>query len=150
MTVELATIRQDVYSALRTLLVANKPTYDISETTHTYSIVAEYGRADTAFPCIVLNKAEIDIQLLNIDGSGENAKITVQLDLYALELHRKVAIDAGLDSVQNTILNNQDDFKDDDNLLLQQDPFDESNTTPFNDNQQLLNTASLIVKLELK
>jgi len=150
MTVSTTTLRQDVYSAIRTLLVANKPTYDYGDDTFTYSIVAEYGRQSSSFPYIVLNKSEIKPTLLNLDGSGEDYEIDIQLDIYALEQHRKVAIDAALDSIQNTFIDNQSSLKSTDGLLLQQEPFDESNTTPFTDNGQVLNTASLVISMKLQ
>ena len=147
MTVQPETIRQNVYDAINTLLVANKPSYTYKGTEFEYTIVAEYGRQASSFPYIVLNKALIGVELLNIDGSGEDFKISVQLDIFALELHRKKNVDVALDSIQNTFLTNQTSLKDTDGLLLMQEPFDESNTTPFEDNGQVLNTASLIIKM---
>lgn len=149
MTVQPETIRQDVYSAIRTLLVANKPSYTYDNATIEYTLVAEYGRQSSSFPYIVLNKALIGVELLNIDGSGEEYEVSIQLDIYALELHRKVAVDVALDSIQNTFLTNQSSLKSTDGILLMQDPFDESNTTPFDDNGQVLNTASIIIKMNL-
>ncbi len=145
-----ATIRQGVYSAIRAILVANKPSYTYDGTTYEYSIVAEYGRQNSSFPYIVLNKAVIAPVLLNIDGSGEDYEISVQFDLYALEQHRKSVIDIALDSIQNTFIDNQDSLKSEYSLLLMQEPFDESNTTPFSDKNQILNTASLVIKLKLQ
>jgi len=148
--VSVAKIRQDVYSAIKTLLVANKPSYTYNDVEYEYTIVAEYGRQASVFPYIVLNKALIGVELLNIDGSGEDYEVSVQLDIFALELHRKIAIDVALDSIQNTFLTNQSSLKSTDGLLLMQEPFDESNTTPFEDNGQVLNTASLIIKMKLQ
>ena len=150
MTVTTTALRQDVYSAIRTLLVANKPTYDYGGDTFTYSIVAEYGRQNSSFPYIVLNPASVEVTLLNTDGSGEDYEVEVQLDFYAKEQHRKVAIDAGVDSVMDTIIDNQASLKSTDGLLLMQDPFDESNTTQFEDMQQVLNTKSLGIKVKVQ
>ena len=150
MVVESETIRQGVYSAIRTLLVANKPSYTYKDVEYEYTIVAEYGRQDASFPYIVLNKALINPMLLSLSGEGEIYEISVQLDIYALELHRKIVIDVALDSIQNTFLTNQSSLKSTDGLLLMQEPFDESNTTPFEDNGQVLNTASLIIKMKLQ
>lgn len=150
MTVSVETLRQDIYSAIRTLLVANKPSYTYNSVEYTYTIVAEYGRQNSSFPYIVLNKALIGVTLLNVDGSGEDYEVEVQLDIYALELHRKIVIDTALGSIQNTFIDNQSSLKSTDGLLLMQEPFDESNTTPFEDNGQVLNTASIIIKLKLQ
>jgi len=143
-------LRQDVYSAIRTLLVANKPTYDYGSETFTYSIVAEYGRQNASFPYIVLNPASVNVELLCLDGSAPDYMIEVQLDFYAKEQHRRVAIDAGADSVMDTIIDNQASLKSTDGLLLMQDPFDESNTTQFDDSQQVLNTKSLVIKVKVQ
>jgi len=148
MTISTETIRQSVYSVVRALLVANKPNYSYDNATQTYSIVAEYGRQNAVFPYVVMNPASINVELLNVDGSGEDYMADVQLDLYALEAHRKVAIDAGLDSIRNTILTNQSSLQTS-GLLLMQEPFDESNTTPFEDSGQVLNTSSIILKMKL-
>jgi len=142
-------IRQDVYSAIRTLLIANKPSYEYGGTTYEFTIVAEYGRQNASFPYVVLNPALIDVALLNLDGSGEDYEIELQLDLFALEKHRQVAIDSGADSIQNTIINNQTSLQTTNSLLLMQDPFDESNTTPFEDSSQVLNTKTLMIKMKL-
>jgi len=150
MAVDPTTLRQDVYTAIRTLLVANKPSYDYDSTTFEYSIVAEYGGQSVDFPYIVINPANAKPELLNIDGSGEDYVVNVQLDFYAIEQHRKKAIDVGVDSVRATFLNNQSGLKSTDGLLLMQEPFDESNTTPFEDNNQKLNTASMIIKLKVQ
>ena len=71
--VDVASIEQDVYSAIRTLLVANKPTYDRTisgtETTFTYTILSEYPEDNTKFPCIIIDESEVNINLINLDGS---------------------------------------------------------------------------------
>ena len=150
MAVNPTTLRQDIYAAIRTLLVANKPSYDFADVTFEYSIVAEYGGQSDEFPYIVINPANVKPELLNIDGSGEDYMVEVQLDFYALEQHRKKAVDVGVDSVRATFINNQASLKSTNGLLLMQEPFDESNTTPFEDNNQKLNTSSMVIKLKVQ
>ena len=65
MAIDVTTIAQDVFSVIQALLVANKPSYDISGTTVEYSIVAEYGGQNTDFPYIVLVPAIIEAELLS-------------------------------------------------------------------------------------
>ena len=147
--VDVESIRQDVFTALRTILVANVPTYTYASTEFTYSVIAEYSRQAADFPYILLNPALVKVELLNADGSGEEYSIIVQLDLYALELHRRQAIDVGIDSIRKTIIDNQSVLKDTYDLLLDQDPFDESETAPFEDNTQALNTGSIMLRMKL-
>ena len=149
MTVSPATIRQDVYSAVRTLLVANKPTYTYDSATQTYSIVAEYGRQASSFPYIVINPASVQVILLDLDGSGEDYAIEVQLDFYALESHRKKAIDAGQDSARNTFIGNISTFISTDKLSPQEDFWTDTPSPPFQDNGQIINTGSSIVRFKL-
>lgn len=149
MTVSTETLRQDIYSTIRNLLVANKPSYTYDGTDYEYSVVASYGRQASSFPYVVLSPAQVNVTLLNMDGSGEDYDVSVQLDFYALEIHRKKAIDVGIDSVRNTLISNQSSLASD-GLYLTQEPFDESNTTPFEDRQQVINTGSLIINMRLK
>ena len=149
MAVQKETLRQNVYTTIRNLLIANKPSYTYNGTTYSFTIIAEYGRESASFPYIVLNPALVELELLNIDGSGEDYLVNIQLDLYSLELHRKITVDIAMDSIMNTIIDNQSSLKSN-NLLLMADPFDESNTTPFEDNNQVLNTKSIIIKMKLQ
>lgn len=150
MAVVSATVRQGTYSAIRTLLVANKPTYTpTGGTLQTYSIVAEYPKDNPSFPLIVLNSPLVDPTLITMDGSGNEQPIDVQLDLYTKEAHGMKAIDAGMDSIQATILDNQATLKDTDKLVLMEDAFDESNPSNFEENNQQINTKSVIIKMKL-
>ncbi len=150
MTVNVLTLKQDVFVALRTLIVNNKPTYEYGDKTQTYTLEATLPRTNPSFPIVVLNKANISIVLLNLDGSGEDYEITVQLDFYVKELHGDKAVDAGQDGLRNTFLNNKDNFDTDDGLLFAEDFWDDSNVTPFIDNNQVLKTGGSIVKFILK
>lgn len=155
MTVLSATIRQNVYSAIRTLLVANKPTYNVTENaidgeiTKTYTIDSEYPRKNPTFPLIVLNSANISPTLITLDGGTNEQGIDVQLDLYAKESDGMKAIDVGMDGVQDMFLTNQSTLKDTNKLVLMEDAFDESNPSNFEEGNQMVNTKSVIVKLKL-
>ena len=144
------TISSDVFTALRTLIIANKPTYVYNGTTFTYTLVAEYPRDNPTFPVVVLNESSVSVSLINLDGSGEDYKVEVQLDFYAKELHGKKAIDAGRDGLKATFINNISNFKDTDGLNPMEDFWDDSNTTPFQDRNQLINTGSSLIKFNLK
>jgi hypothetical protein len=151
MAVTEASMRQDVFSALNTLLAANKPTYtDPDGNTQTYTIVAEFQEDNPTFPQIAINKAMVSLTLQNMDGTGRDYGVEVQLDFYTKGKHGKKAIDAGMDSVQNTILDNQSSLRTTDGLLLMEEPFDESNNDTFETNNQVINTASLILRFSVQ
>ncbi len=150
MVVSSITIRNDVYDAIRTLLVANKPSYtDKDDNIREYTILSEFSRDNPSFPQIVINSANINVSLITLDGGTNEQMVDVQLDFYEKQDFGFGAIESGIDSVQNTILTNQSSLKDDDKLVLMEEPFDESNPANFEENNQQINTKSFIIKLKL-
>ncbi len=150
MTVLSATIRQGVYSAVRTLLVANKPTYtDPDDETQEYTITAEFQAENPTLPSIAINSALISPILITLDGGTNEQGIAVQLDLYVKDKHGYKGIDAGVDGIQAAFLDNQTSLKDDDKLVLMEDAFDESNPVEFTSFNQQIKTKSIIVRMKL-
>ena len=147
-------VAQGVYDAIETLILANKPTFTRTiqgtSTDFTYTLKAEYSRENPDFPQVVLNKANISIILLNLDGSGEDYGIEVQLDFYTKELHGKKAIDEGQDSLRATFIGNLSAFDTDNGLIPQEDFWDDSNSAVFSEGNQIVNTASSLIKFKLK
>ena len=151
MAVSATTITQDVFTALRTLIIANKPTYTYNGTTFTYTMVAEYPKDNPTFPVVVLNESSVNVVLLTFDGGGRDYGIEVQLDFYAKEAHGKKAIDAGRDSLRNTFLNNIPTFINDDGLIPMDDFWDDSNISSLQESKnQIINTGSSLLKFMLK
>ena len=150
MVIKTATVTTDVFTALRALIVANKPTYVYDGTTFTYNLVSEYPRTNPTFPVVVLNKANISLALVNLDASGEDYSVEVQLDFYAKELHRINAIEAGQDGLRATFVGNIEKFKDTDGLIPMEDFWDDSDAVPFKDRNQVVHTGSSIVKFSLR
>lgn len=148
MTVSTATIYEDVYDAIRTLLVANKPTYTYDGTVYTYNIIAEYGRADASFPCIVLNKSMIKMSLLTLDSGTHDYIIEVQMDLYAKEKHGKKVLDTALSSLLDLFVTNFSTLDTDNSLVPMEDFWDDSNNSEFEDRNQVLNTVSVIMRFK--
>lgn len=148
--VSVLAVSQDVFTALRTLIIANKPTYTYNSVTYTYTLVAEYPRDNPTFPIIVLNESSVNVSLINLDGSGEDYKVEVQLDFYAKELHGKKAIDAGRDGLRVTFINNISNFKDTNGLNPMENFWEDSNTDVFQDKNQVINTGSSIIRFKLK
>jgi hypothetical protein len=144
-----STLRQSVFAAINAMLIANKPTYTFNGTLYTYSIVAEYPSNDSVFPCIVLNKAVITPGAINMDASGIEITAKVKVDIYSPEKHGKKAIDVAMDKVMDALIDNKDTLKTTYGILLDDDFFDESNSTVFEDKKQILNTVSAIIKVTI-
>ncbi len=150
MAIAIATMYEDVYDAIRTILVANKPTYTYNEVEYTYDILAEYHNKDAAFPQIVLNKAMININMITMDGSGQDYMIEVQMDLYAKDAHGKGAIDQALSQLMATFLSAQASLKSDNSMVTQDDFWEVSSSDVFDDKNQTLNTVSAIMRFKYK
>lgn len=148
--VAISTVRADVFSAISALLIANKPTYTYDSATYTYDTVATFPESNSSFPCIVLNPASVKIMLLNLDGSGEDYSIEVELEFYAKGSHGKKAIDTALDQVMQTFITNISTFNTTNSLLPMEDYLEESNIDIFESNKQIINTAGLRVRFKLK
>ena|SRR3990167_2618949 len=152
MAVSASAIETDVFTALRTLIIANKPSYTrvVSgvETTFTYTMVAEYPRDNPTFPIVVLNESKVNVSLLALDGSGTDYQIEATLDFYAKEQHGKKAISVGRDGLRATFINNLTNFKEIDKLYPMEDFWDDSNISPFQEGNQLINTGSSLIKFK--
>lgn len=152
--VDVEKIEQDVFTAIRALIIANKPTYTRTdqgvEEEFTYNVEAEYPRENPSFPMIVINEPEVDIALINMDGSGEDYPVEVQLDFYAKEIHGKKAISEGKDPMRATFIGNRTSFDIDNGLLMDKNFWNDSNTSFFKNDNQLINTASVVLKFRLK
>jgi hypothetical protein len=147
--IALASIRQGVFEAIRALLVNNKPTYTYNSATQTYNIYAEYPRSNPSFPCIVINKASIEDERLTMDALTGDESIEVQLDFYAKELHGKKAIDAGVDGAMNTIIGNIATFQSSNGIVPQSDFWTDNGSSTFEENNQVVNTASSLMRFRL-
>lgn len=146
-----ATLSQDVFTALRTLIIANKPNYTYNGTIFTYTLVAEYPKDNPSFPVVVLNESSVNVVLLTYDGGGRNYGVEVQLDFYAKEAHGKKAIDAGRDGLRNTFIENISAFINTDGLIPMEDFWDDSNIASLQESKnQIINTGSSLVKFMLK
>jgi len=145
-----AAIRQGVFARLRTLILANLPTYTYNSGTITYTMVASFPRDNPSFPVVVLNTASIKMIPINLSGDTQDYEVEVQIDFYAKELHGKLAIDTGQDELCASFIANRSAFDTADGLLLG-DPFwDDSNISEFTSGNQVLNTGSSMVRFILK
>lgn len=150
MAVSASTIRQDVFTAIRALIIANKPTYTYDGTVYTYGVVAEYPRDNPNFPSIVLNKSNINVIPLTMDAETLDYTVEVKLDFYAKELHGKKAIDVAQDGLLATFIGNISTFIVTDGIIPQEDFWTDDASTIFEDNKQIINSATSTMRFTLK
>ena len=150
MAVSTSTLQSDVFTALRTLIIANKPSYIYDGDTYEYTLVSEYPRSNPTFPIVVLEKSKVKLSLVNLDGSGEDYELEIQLDFYAKEQHGTKAIEVGQQSLMSTFAGNITNFKDTDGLMPQQDFWEDGAGDTFQDKNQLINTSSSVVRFSLR
>ena|SRR3990167_5666244 len=150
MTISASAIKTDFFTAIRALVIANKPTYTFNGSTITYNVEAEYGGENPTFPMVVVNSSKVKLVLLNLDGSGNDYALETQLDFYAKELHGKKAIEVGQQSLMATFIGNIETFNTTDGILPMEDFWEDSNIDTFQDKNQLLNTGSSLIRFKLK
>ena len=143
-------VAEELFTVLETLILANKPTYTFNGSTITYTLVATYPNSNPSFPLVVLNQGSINVIPVNLDGTGEDYEIEVKLDFYAKEAHGIRAIVVGKDSLRKTFIGNRSNFETNDGLVSQADFWEDSNISAFEDRNQIVNTASVLVRFMLK
>jgi hypothetical protein len=94
----LATIRADTYSALRTLIDANK----ISGST----VVNSFPDSTPSFPCYILPMPEVNLDEPTMDGSTRQYRLEVPMEVYATRAQGQVKIAQMLDNLQATLEGN--------------------------------------------
>ena len=143
--VGITTIEQDTYTTLRSLINANLPSYTYNGIEITYTLLSEFPYETPTFPLIIVNECKVSVKLLNLDGSGEEYTIEIQIDFYAKAIHGKKAISVGRDSLRNTFINNLSNFDIDNGLLPKDDFWDDSNVSVFEAGNELLNIGSVMI-----
>lgn len=149
MTVQLATIGQNVFTVMRTLILANLPTYSYDGTPFTYTFYSEYPKENPSFPCVVMNDSDIDSEMITMDGATGDYPIEFRLEFYAKEVHGMKAIAVGKDGLRDTFINNIPNFISNDNIVPQEDFWSDTGGSPFKDNNQLINMKTSIVRFKL-
>ena len=149
MVVSKSTLRQDIFTALRTLIVAHKPTYTYNGSTITYTLVSAFNDDNPVLPCIVLNESMVNVKPITLDAQTQDYAVEISLDFYAKQLHGKKAIDAGQDSLLATFITNISTFISTDNLEPQEDFWTDEASSDFKSNEQIINTATSNVKFKV-
>lgn len=145
-----STLKPELFVVLRTLILANKPTYTYNSGTITYTLLASFPRVNPVFPCVVLNESSVTISKLTLDSATFEYVISVQLDFYAPELHGQKAIGTAQSALANTFLGNSSTFDTSNGLVFAEVPWEDSNIDQFTNGVQVLHTGSSTVRFILK
>ena len=141
-TVELATIRQDVFSNLYTLINNNKPSG--------WNVFASLPEDEASFPCMIINSANVKPIIVTLDSGGFIVEeIDAMIEFFVLAKSGDKKVEEGRDNVQNTLLSNQATL-DTYGLYLREDPFDDSNLDFTVYNNEKVRTGSSIIRMGMK
>lgn len=141
MTVNQATIRADAFHEIYNLINTNLASG--------WTLLSSFPNNKPVFPCVVLNPAMISTDLISLDGSLADYNINVELEFFAKTSEGKAKIDEIRDNITNTIISNQASLKTS-NLLLPNNPIDDSNIDTIAWDGIDINTGAMIISLQLR
>ncbi len=149
MVVTQAKLRQNVFTAIESLIEDNLPTYSFDSTPFTYTLVSELPNEDAVFPTVELDSARADFITITLDGATGDIEIEVTLKFYTDEEHGKKAIEVAQDSLMNTFIGNIPTFIGIDNLMPMEDFWTDNIISEIDIDNQVINTATSIIKFKL-
>ena len=147
--VEQATIRQNTWTALSTLIEVNLPTYSFNSEAFEYVFVSEMPNKDVVLPAIELGSARGSFITVTMDGATGDIEIEIEIKFYAKEEHGKKAIEVAQDDLMNIFIGNIPTFIDTDKLVPTEDFWVDNPVSPIDINNQVINTATSIVRFRL-
>ena len=145
-----ALMKPTIFTALRTLILANLPTYTYNGATQTYTLKAAYSRENPDFSQIVLNESKVSIIPIQSDGTAMDYEVEVEIEFYAKELHGQKAIVTAQSQLSNTFVQNIPTFNETNGLLPMENFWDDSTISAFQDNNQVIHTGSSIVRFKAR
>jgi hypothetical protein len=140
-SVDLSTIRVDVFNNISTLIDDNKLTG--------WTILSSFPEDNPIFPCIVINPALIRTKMLTLDRSKHRRNISVEVGFYVEAKDRLSTLDKGRDNFHNTLMNNHSTLRTYGLVLDMNSPFTDSEVTTQLFNEHKLHTATSIINLKL-
>ncbi len=149
MAVAQATLGQNTFTVLRTLINANLPTYSFNSTPFTYTLVASAYNDDAIFPSVELGDPKGDFITITMDATTGDIEIEVMIKFYAKELHGKKAIAVGRDGLRNTFIENISTFIGTDKLVPTEDFWVDNPMSEIDIKNQIINTATSTVRFRL-
>ena len=147
--VKQATIRQNTWTALSTLIEANLPTYSFNSEDFEYVFVSEMPNKDVVLPAIELGSARGNFITITMDGATGDIEIEIEIKFYAKELQGKKAIEVAQDDLMNVFIGNISTFIGTDKLVPQEDFWTDNPVSPIEINTQTINTATSTVRFKL-
>ncbi len=149
MAVTQAKLRQNVFTAIEALIGANLPSYSFDETAFEYIFVSKLPNEDAIFPVIVFGGTKGSPITITMDATTLDIEIEVTLEFYTKEQHGKKAIEVAQDSLMNTFIGNIPTFIGTDNLVPMEDFWTDNIISEIDIDNQVINTATSIVKFKL-
>ncbi len=149
MVVAQATIRQNTFTALRDLINDNLPTYSFDSNPFEYNLVSSFPNEDPIFPIVELGDAKSDFITITMDAATGDIEIEVMLNFYAIEEHGKKAIAVARDDLMNTFIGNISEFINTDKLIPTEDFWIDNPVSEIDIDNQVINTATSVVKFKL-
>ena len=149
MAVTQAKLRQNVFTAIEALIGANLPSYSFDETAFEYIFVSKLPNEDAVFPVIVFGGTKGSPITITMDATTLDIEIEVTLEFYTDEKHGKKAIEVAQDSLMNTFIGNIPTFIGTDNLVPMEDFWTDNIISEIDIGNQVINTATSIVKFKL-
>lgn len=149
MAVEQATLGQNTFTVLEALIKDNLPTYSFDGTPFTYILVAPFPNKDVVFPSIELGDPKGDFITITMNAETGDVIIEIIINFYAKELHGKKAIAVGRDGLRNTFINNISTFIGTDKLIPEEDFWTDNPVSEIDIDNQVINTATSVIKFKL-
>lgn len=134
-----ATVKVNTFKTIYTLLNSNKPSG--------WTVLSSFPDSAPVFPCIVIEPAKVSIMSPTFRIDARKYDIEVELAFYVKASDRKEALDAGVDTVREVILNNEATFETNKLVLATDIPFDETNVNTIQVEGIKLHNSFAIIKL---
>jgi hypothetical protein len=140
-TVSKATIRENVFNTVTTLIDSNKLSG--------WTVLSAYPEQNPVFPCVVINPAAITVKGLSLDRTKNRFSAEVICDIYSLAKQGKKKNDQGRDNFQNTISANVTALAQY-NLLLPTEAMSDEGSDSIELNGQTLNFGTIVLNLVVR
>jgi hypothetical protein len=138
-TVSKATIRENTFNTIATLLNNNKLSG--------WTVLSAFPEQNPAFPCLVVNPAAITLQALDVGKSKYRWRVSVLVDVFSLTKQGKEKNDEGMDNVMDTIRSNISTLQTYNLTLDRTTPFVDAGAQEIEVNEQGLNLNSITINL---
>lgn len=140
-TVAKATIRENIFNTVATLLNNNKLSG--------WTVLSSFPETNPTFPCLVVNPAKIKLKNLSVLQAKNKYDAEVMVNIYTLSKNGKEQSDEGADNVQNTLVSNASTLRTY-NLALKEDSINDDDISGIEFNQEIINMRSISVNFGVR